>query len=204
MDHEKEGTLGKELNVGLMLEAAQRTNVLKYDTDEEKQKLNQLIDFVDNHGDKLYEIKMIKYNSNDDDGDITDFDPENEEVLASTVKVHSYIPRTRTSQEDLVDKSFFRDNKGLLQDYVTLLDEIQCEEFLRINSHLVDQKVYQYLKNYCVHYYMRDDSFRADRGAKQALIIKNIINLMETTNYDPIEVIRLFFNELNCFFLNLI
>ncbi|CAF0997217.1 unnamed protein product [Adineta steineri] len=85
MDHEKEGTLGKELNVGLMLEAAQRTNVLKYDTDEEKQKLNQLIDFVDNHGDKLYEIKMIKYNSNDDDGDITDFDPENEEVLASTV-----------------------------------------------------------------------------------------------------------------------
>ncbi|CAF0933229.1 unnamed protein product [Adineta steineri] len=185
MDHEKEGTLGKELNVGLMLEAAQRTNVLKYDTDEEKQKLNQLIDFVDNHGDKLYEIKMIKYNSNDDDGDITDFDPENEEVLAST-------------------KSFFRDNKGLLQDYVTLLDEIQCEEFLRINSHLVDQKVYQYLKNYCVHYYMRDDSFRADRGAKQALIIKNIINLMETTNYDPIEVIRLFFNELNCFFLNLI
>ncbi|CAF4420355.1 unnamed protein product, partial [Adineta steineri] len=84
-------------------------------------------------------------------------------------------------------KSFFRDNKGLLQDYVTLLDEIQCEEFLRINSHLVDQKVYQYLKNYCVHYYMRDDSFRADRGAKQALIIKNIINLMETTNYDPIE-----------------
>ncbi|CAF0920461.1 unnamed protein product [Adineta steineri] len=85
MDHEKEGTLGKELNVGLMLEAAQRTNVLKYDTDKEKQKLNQLIDFVDNHGDKLYEIKMIKYNSNDDDGDITDFDPENEEVLASTV-----------------------------------------------------------------------------------------------------------------------
>ncbi|CAF0901198.1 unnamed protein product [Adineta steineri] len=83
MDHEKEGTLGKEHKPK---KAVQRTNALKYDTNEEKQKLNQLIDFVDNHGDKLYEIKMIKYNSNDDDdGDITDFDPENEEVLASTV-----------------------------------------------------------------------------------------------------------------------
>jgi len=41
------------LNVGLLLETAQKKNVLKYDNEEEKEKLNQLIDFVDNNSANL-------------------------------------------------------------------------------------------------------------------------------------------------------
>ncbi len=49
------------MSVGLLFEKVQRTNVLKYEDDEEKQKLKQLIDFIDKNAANLYAMKMIKY-----------------------------------------------------------------------------------------------------------------------------------------------